>query len=253
MNYQLELLTYLNKIYDKKIEDVLIKEDIDKLENLNLNEIKSLIKSKEIFLGSDLNEFIINLIPKEFDGYLLREAISKAHNINYPMLYNENGEPLKNYTHNNFATILWQDFTNEAFINDLYNKFNKEDFNTYIDENLDKIYNHIINKVKIFKSEKSIVIPYIKNNLVNTFKEMLIKKELPFSYALSVVDMEALRDYMTKFAISLDYYDEFDKLEDDMEECLNNFFKYDEENLLNFLVNNENFVLIDNNKLVKSI
>ena len=64
------------------------------------------------------------------------------------MLYNENGEPLKNYTHNNFATILWQDFTNEAFINDLYNKFNKEDFNTYIDENLDKIYNHIINKVK---------------------------------------------------------------------------------------------------------
>ena len=253
MNYQLELLTYLNKIYDKKIEDVLIKEDIDKLKNLNLNEIKSLIKSKEIFLGSDLNEFIINLIPKEFDGYLLREAISKAHNINYPMLYNENGEPLKNYTHNNFATILWQDFTNEAFINDLYNKFNKEDFNTYIDENLDKIYNHIINKVKIFKSENSIVIPYIKNNLVNTFKEMLIKKELPFSYALSVVDMEALRDYMTKFAISLDYYDEFDKLEDDMEECLNNFFKYDEENLLNFLVNNENFVLIDNNKLVKSI
>lgn len=253
MNYQLELLTYLNKIYDKKIEDILIKEDIDKLENLNLNEIKSLIKSKEIFLGSDLNEFIINLIPKEFDGYLLREAISKAHNINYPMLYNENGEPLKNYTHNNFATILWQDFTNEAFINDLYNKFNKEDFNTYIDENLDKIYNHIINKVKIFKSENSIVIPYIKNNLVNTFKEMLIKKELPFSYALSVVDMEALRDYMTKFAISLDYYDEFDKLEDDMEECLNNFFKYDEENLLNFLVNNENFALIDNNKLVKSI
>ena len=58
---------------------------------------------------------------------------------------------------------------------------------------------------------------------------------------------------MTKFSISLDYYDEFDKLEDDMEECLNNFFKYDEENLLNFLVNNENFVLIDNNKLVKSI
>lgn len=253
MNYQLELLTYLNKIYDKKIEDVLIKEDIDKLENLNLNEIKSLIKSKEIFLGSDLNEFIINLIPKGFDGYILREAISKAHNINYPMLYNENGEPLKNYTHNNFATILWQDFTNEAFINDLYNKYNKEDFNTYIDENLDKIYNHIIDRVKIFKSENGIVIPYIKNNLVSTFKEMLIKKELPFSYALSVVDMETLRDYMTKFAISLDYYDEFDKLEDDMEECLNNFFKYDEENLLNFLVNNENFVLIDNNKLVKSI
>lgn len=253
MNYQLELLTYLNKIYDKKIEDILIKENIDKLENLHLNEIKSLIKSKEVFLGSDLNDFIINLIPKEFNGYLLREAISKAHNINYPMLFNENGESLKNYTHNNFATVLWQDFTNELFINDIYSKFSQEDFNTYIDENLDKIYNDIINRVKIFKSENSIVIPYIKNNLINTFKEMLIKKELPFSYALSVVDMEALRDHMTKLTISLDYYDEFDKLEDDMEECLNNFFRYDEENLLNFLINNENFILMNNNKLVKSI
>ena len=73
MNYQLELLTYLNKIYDKKIEDVLIKEDIDKLENLNLNEIKSLIKSKEIitkeFLGENTLKSVIRELVNNLDYF----------------------------------------------------------------------------------------------------------------------------------------------------------------------------------------
>lgn len=60
MNYQLELITYLNKIYDKKIQDILQKENLNKLMKLNLNEVKSLVKSNEVFLGSDLDEFIIN-------------------------------------------------------------------------------------------------------------------------------------------------------------------------------------------------
>ena len=42
---------------------------------LNLNEVKSLVKSNEVFLGSDLDEFIINLIPCNFDGFLLRVSI----------------------------------------------------------------------------------------------------------------------------------------------------------------------------------
>ena len=44
MNYQLELITYLNKIYDKKIQDILQKENLNKLMKLNLNEVKSLVK-----------------------------------------------------------------------------------------------------------------------------------------------------------------------------------------------------------------
>ena len=43
MNYELELKKYLNKIYDKKIYDILIKENTEKLISLNLDEIKSLI------------------------------------------------------------------------------------------------------------------------------------------------------------------------------------------------------------------
>ena len=79
---------------------------------------------------------------------------------------------------------------------------------------------------------------------------MLIKGSLPFSYAISVVNMDALRNHLTNFTVSLDYYDEFDKLEDELEWCLNNFFKYDEESLLDFLIEKENFVLY-NDKLVK--
>ena len=112
MNYQSQLTIYLNKIYNKKIENILQKENIDKLMELSIDEIKSLIKSQEIFLGSDLNNFIINLIPSGFDGYLLRKSISKEHNVVYPVLFNENGEEVKNYTHNNFALSLWYDFTN---------------------------------------------------------------------------------------------------------------------------------------------
>ena len=67
MNYELELKKYLNKIYDKKIYDILIKENTEKLISLNLDEIKSLINSKEVFLGSDLNDFIISLIPEGYD------------------------------------------------------------------------------------------------------------------------------------------------------------------------------------------
>ena len=55
MNYQLELRNYLNKIYNEKIYQILVKEDLPKLKNMNLDEIKSLICSKEVYLGSDLD------------------------------------------------------------------------------------------------------------------------------------------------------------------------------------------------------
>lgn len=251
MNYQLEIINYLNKVYNRKIQDILQKENLSELIKLNLNEAKSLIKSKEVFLGSDLDEFIINLIPSKFEGYLLREAISKAHNATYPILYNELGEPMKNFTYNNFAIKLWEEFTNNSFINDLNKKFSKESFNNYVDENLHIIYDELINNIKIFKSENTIKIPY-DNNLVSTVKKMILNKKLSFSYALSLVNMDALREEMTHMSVDLSFYDEFDKLEDNLEECLNKFFKYNNEELLNFLINEENFVLLDNN-LIKEM
>ena len=242
MNYQLELITYLNKIYDKKIQDILQKENLNKLMKLNLNEVKSLVKSNEVFLGSDLDEFIINLIPCNFEGFLLREAISKTHNATYPILYNKMGEPLKNYTHNNFALTLWEEFTNKTFIDDLRESFSQESFNNYVNENLDTVYDELIN---------NITIPY-NNNLVDTVKEMILNNKLSFSYALSLIDMDALRQEMSNVSVDLNFYDEFDKLEDDLEECLNKFFKFNHEELSDFLINKENFILFKD-KLIKEI
>lgn len=251
MNYQLELITCLNKIYDKKIQDILQKENLNELMKLNLNEAKSLVKSKEVFLGSDLDEFIISLIPSNFEGFLLREAISKAHNATYPILYNKMGEPLKNYTHNNFALTLWEEFTNKSFIDDLREIFSQESFNNYVNENLDTVYDELINNIKIFKSENNITIPY-NNNLVDTVKEMILNNKLSYSYALSLVDMDALRQEMSNVSVDLSFYDEFDKLEDDLEECLNKFFKFNHEELSDFLINKENFILFED-KLIKEI
>lgn len=253
MNYQLELQNYLNKIYNEKIYQILVKEDLCILKNMNLNEVKSLINSKEIHFSSNLDEYIINLIPEGFNGYLLRKAISKNHNLTYPLIYNEDGEPLKDYNYSKFSIVLWKDHTNETFINDLNNDFSNNDFYNYVDKNLDKIYGHLINRIEIFKSQNLIVIPYSQNNLVETAKEMILNKDLDISYALSFVDMGKLREYMEKLSIDLSLYNEFDKLEDDLEECLNNFFKYNDKELYDLLIDKENFVLTDNNKLVKRI
>ena len=253
MNYELELKNYLNKIYNEKIYQILVKEDIDKLKTMNLSEIKSLINSKEIYLGSDFDEYIINLIPKDFNGYRLRESISKNHNLTYPLLYNEYGEPLKEYNYNSFSKALWEDFTNETFILDLRNKFKSSEFYDHVNNNLGSIYDNLIKEIEISKNKNILIIPYDRDKLINTVKEMIINKQLDFSYALSLVDTNKLRDEMASFAIDLSFYDEFDKLEDDLEECLNKFFKYNNNELFEFLINKENFTLVDNDKLIKKL
>ena len=169
------------------------------------------------------------------------------------MLYNEKGEPLKDYTHNNFTTTFWRDFTNETFISDLNSKFSNKDFYDYVDKNFDTIYMNLIKKIEIFKSENIVTISYNENNLVNTVKKMIINRKLDFSYAFSFVDMNKLREEMENLAIDLSFYDEFDKLEDDLEYCLNKFFKYNDKELYDLLINKENFTLMDGNKLVKVI
>ena len=108
-----------------------------------------------------------------------------------------------------------------------------------------------ISNIKIFKSENNITIPY-NNNLVDTVKEMILNNKLSFSYALSLIDMDALRQEMSNVSVDLNFYDEFDKLEDDLEECLNKFFKFNHEELSDFLINKENFILFKD-KLIKEI
>ncbi|WP_297135435.1 hypothetical protein [Terrisporobacter sp.] len=253
MNYQLELRNILDKIYDYKIYNILLKKDIDKLNENNIDHIKSLLINEEIYLGSDMHDFIINLISEGFEGYNFRKTISIVHNITYPLLYDENGNTLKNYTFTNFAKKLWEENTHELLITDLYSMFSQEDFIKYINDNMNKICSDILIKVKDFKNNKNITIPFKDiSKLSNSFKKSILDGKLDFSYAISYIDMDLLRDDMMKNVVDLDFYDEFDKLEDDLEECLEKFFKYNNEELLNTLVNKDGFELVEGIGLVKN-
>lgn len=251
-NYKLELDKLLNKIYYKNIYDILLKESTDNLNKLTPSKAKQIITSTDVFLGNDLKDFIIGLIPQGADDYFLKVAISKAHNINYPILYNKNKESVKSLSYNKFATTLWHEHTIDLLLNDLFNLFKQDNFNKFVNENLDDIFNELISYILTIKSNSTIVININDNGgLVNTFKKMLLNGQLDYSYALSVVDMNMIREEMTSTAVSLDYYDEFDKLEDELEKCLDKYFKYNDSELLDMLIEKEGFKLIDNNRLIK--
>ena len=81
---------------------------------------------------------------------------------------------------------------------------------------------------------------------------MILNEELPFELSHSIVDMDKLRDDMTKMATSFDMYNEFDKLEDDTKYCLINYCKYNPDDLLNELTSNHGFKLVSNGCLIKN-
>ena len=65
-NYNLEINNILNKIYNKKIFD----------------------------LGNEIENFIIDLLPKDKEGYFFRCNVSKYKNNYYPKIYDNLGNKL---------------------------------------------------------------------------------------------------------------------------------------------------------------
>ena len=53
------------------------------------------------------------------------------------------------------------------------------------------------------------------------------------------------------YSTPLDMYNEYDKLEDELGYCLNNFFKYNSDELFNVLVNDKDFKFVENIGLVR--
>ena len=56
---------------------------------------------------------------------------------------------------------------------------------------------------------------------------------------------------MIMYSTPLDMYNEYDKLEDELSYCLNKFFKYNNDELFNMLVNDKHFKFIDNVGLIR--
>jgi len=250
-NYNLEINNILDKIYERKIFELAIKNNISNIESNNLENYKNLFKSFEVYLGNESDDFIIECLPKEKEGYFFRCNVSKHINNEYPIIYDASGNKLPYADQSKFALMMWEEHINNVIIKDVYKSFKKENFHNYIDNNIENIYEDINKEISDFNSNK-LTIPFTnKNELVDVVKEMILKNELDIDFAQDVVDLDKVREEMSMFATSFDMYNEYDKLEDELEYCLNKFFKYDNDELFNLLVNDKGFEFIENKGLVR--
>ncbi|SCH03499.1 Uncharacterised protein [uncultured Clostridium sp.] len=253
-DYYTELKNILNKVYENKIYNIALKNNIKIINKDNLNNIINIFKSTHVYLGSDLDEFIINLMPKDDAGYFFRVEIAKHFNYSYPKLYDYRGNPIKSANANIYALRLWQSSMEELFTDNIHREFNKEDFFNYVENNLLSMADDISEFIDSENKKKEIIIP-IKNKseLLPKFKSMILNKELDSSWIEFLVDIDELRSDMEKFAATFDMYNEFDKLEDSLEECIDNFCKYTSEELYDVLLNEKEFKFIDDIGLVKTL
>lgn len=252
-NYNVESKNILDKIYEQKIYDIAVAYNMSDINKDNIDKYSNIIKSTKVYLGGDMDRFIVDLIPIGKDGYFFRCSIAKHNNYSFPRLYDYLGNPLKNVTYNNFAFQLWEDHMNNMLIEDLQRKFNQSSFNLFVDENLENIIDSIINYINKSKSANHIIIP-IKNKgeLLPTLKDMILNNSLDFSWAQFLVDTDALRIEMAKFTVPFHMYNELDKLEDDLEYCLDNFPKYTSSQLFDLLIQEYGFKFVDEVGLVKN-
>ena len=250
-NYNLEIDNILNQIYKRKIFELACKNNISSIDLENIKLYKNQFKSFDIYLGNEIEEFIKDILPKGKEGYFFRCNVSKNKNNDYPKLYDSLGNKIPGADDSKFTLILWEEHINNLIIKDIYKSFNKENFHNYIDNNLESICDDINKNIIDFNNDK-LTIPFSnKDDLTKIVKEMILKNKLDISFAQDLVDLDKVREEMIINSTLLDMYNEYDKLEDELNYCLNNFFKYNNDELFNFLVNDKDFKFIENIGLVK--
>ena len=251
-NYIQELNNILHKIYKEIIFEIFINDENINFSKENINETKKLLSSEKVYLGSDLDDFIINCIPTGHDGNLFRVAIAKHHDRLHPRFENYKGEPLANSTYSKFALLLWEDHMNNLLISDIQSLFSQEDFIIFVNNNLDNYIDELSVKFNNFKNNSIKIEFESKDNLLNTIADMIVNKTLDFKFAHILVDMDKLRDDMTKISTTFDVYNEFDKLEDDTKYCILNYPKYNSNELIDILIKDYDFKLVNEHCLVKN-
>ncbi len=245
MNYNKEIKNILFKVYEHKLLELAAINNINNINPSNIDYYKEVFKNSSIYLGNELENILKDIFPKDKEGYFLRCEISKLRNCYYPKLYNENGQVIKNNTDNKYSILLWESHMDNFLMQDLYKNFTKKDFIKFIDENLISLYekiNEFVNQK--YSEDKLTIVITDTESLSEKVKSMILNKELDFSYIYDLIDLNNLRNEMAKTFTPLAIYSELDKIEDEPEYCLNNFFKYNNEELYKFLVNNKGFKII---------
>lgn len=252
-DYKLELNKILENIYKEMIYNTITNMPDLNFSKDNIDEIKNLLTNEKVFLGNDMDDFIIKSIPSDLNGNLFRCCISKFHNTVHPRFVNYKGEPVKDSSYNTFALLLWEEHMNKLLIEDIQSIFTQKGFVNFVNDELENCFDELQNRI-LSKETKVITIKFDKKEfLLNVVKNMIIKNELDFNYAHLIVDMDKLRAHMTQYAATFDMYNEFDKLEDDTRYCLDNFSKYNTFELYDFLVNEQGFSLVSEGVLSKQV
>lgn len=251
-DYNIEVKNILTKIYEHKIYNIALENNINFIDKENFDNVINIFNSTNVYLGSDLNDFIISLLPTGDAGYFFRVEIAKHFNYSYPKLFDYTGKRIKSSSFNMYALRLWESNMEQMLIEDIQNKFTKEGFYSYIENNLINMANDIVNFVNIENNKKEILIPISnKSELLSRFKYMVLNNQLDKSFGEMLVDIDKLRLDMEKYSATFEMYNEFDKLEDSLEECINKFCKYTSEELYDILINEKGFKYIDSIGLVK--
>lgn len=252
-DYTLELNKILENIYKEMTYTIAIKNPNLEFSKNNISKIKSTITSENVYLGNDMDEFIINNIPDNLEGDLFRCEIAKFHNRLHPKFVNYKGEPVSDSGYNKFALLLWEEHMNKALIDDIQSLFSQEGFVEFVNNKLELHLDDLINRINTYSSRVVTIKFDRKEYLLNVVKNMITRGELDFDYAHMLVDLDKLREDMAKVAASFNIYNEFDKLEDDTRYCLDNYAKYNTFELYDFLVNNQGFELVSEGILVKHL
>lgn len=251
-DYNIEIEKILNKIYEYKICEIAYKNNLSNINKNTINNYKDLFKNNKVYFGSDLYDFIISLVPKDKDGYYFRCEIANYHNYLYPRLYDYLGNPLKNTNYNKFTVQLWESNMNDLLIEEIERNFSQKGYLDFIDKNLIDISENVNNFIKSCTTNNKITIKFLdKENLLDTMKSMILDNKLELSWAQLLVDMDKLRSEMIKFSTPFHIYNEFDKLEDNLDYCLNTFCKYNSNELFDILTKEYGFKYITNLGLVK--
>lgn len=249
-DYTKELNNIIDNIYKEMILQIARNNENINFSKNNLKKSKELLLKEKVYLGSDMDEFIVNCIPKGHEGNLFRISIAKHHNRVHPRFENYKGEPIVDSNYNKFSLLLWEDHMNNALIDDVQKLFSQEGFFNFVNNKLDIFSDELYNLNTKYKNESVVINFENKEELLEVIVDMIVNEKLSFDYAHMLVDFDKLRDDMTKISTTFDVYNEFDKLEDDTKDCIMNYCKYNSDELIDELINNQGFKLI-NKSLIK--
>lgn len=252
-NFNFYIEELMNHIYRQKLYKLAYKSNINTTDS-NINYYYLLIDSiskSDILPDVDMENTIIEYIEFNSENYLMRKAIAIEKNCLYPKLFDSNNNPKIDYNYSSSLITLWKGDMDKFYIEEAYNRFDRDSFLKFVKDNLSSLLNDISTYVNNKKDSNKIVIDCLdKNDLLDKIKSMILDKSLDFEWAEFLVDMNSLRNEMLSFAVDLNIYSEFDKLEDDTKYCLDNHCKYNSNNLFDILTTQKGFIWIDGTGLV---